>query len=128
MTTFLRLSISTVLPFALAACTGIPVKELRHAHPVYQSVSKRPLDAVFGCLVTELDRFRGDGRMFVLTYPDQPGSELDIGARQAGEFKHYYLVSLSAVAGGTQTTIRRSPSNYHPLSQEELTAKAKKCM
>jgi hypothetical protein len=106
---------------------GIPVQELRNAHPVYQGASEQPLDAVFGCLVTELDRFRGDGRMFVLTYPDKSKAELDIGARQAGKFKHFYLVSLSAVSSGTQTIIRRSPSNYHPLSQEELIAKAKTC-
>lgn len=65
--------------------------------------------------------------MLVLTYPEESKAEFSIGAMQAGNFKHYYLVSLARSPNGTRTEIQRSPRDYLPLPQTEMIDMATRC-
>lgn len=111
----------------LGGCQGITVDEMRSATPIYSESSVSSLNTVFACFASELNKFRGDGRMLILTYPEGAKAEFSIGAMQAGNFKHYYLVSLSRSSEATNTEIRRSPRDYYPLPEADLVRTANKC-
>lgn len=128
MKIYSRFTVILLLALVLGGCQGIPLHEIRNTTPIYTNDSAKPLNAVFVCFTTELNEFRGDGRMLVLTYPEESKAEFSIGAMQAGNFKHYYLVSLARSPKGTRTEIQRSPSDYLPLPQKEIVDIAIKCM
>lgn len=111
----------------IGMCQGITVDEMRSASPIYSESSANSLNTVFACFATELNKFRGDSRMLILTYPEGAKAEFSIGAIQAGDFKHYYLVSLSRSSEATKTEIRRSPRDYYPLPEVDLIRTANKC-
>ncbi len=123
----LRITITCVLSAFIAGCQGLSLDKIREVRPVYTVASKNSINSVFICLTTGLNEFRGDGRMLILTYPEGSKAEFSIGAMQAGTFKHYYLISLTKVSEGTKTEIQRSPRDYVPLSERELTDIAIHC-
>ena len=127
MNNFCRFTVTLVLGALMVGCQGIPLHEIRKSPPIFSVNSTKSLNTVFICFTTELDEFRGDGRMLVLTYPEESKAEFSIGAMQAGDFKHFYLVSLARSSDGTRTEVQRSPSDYFPLPLTGMIDIAAKC-
>jgi len=119
--------LAIALTFPLAGCQGIPLKEIRNIQPAYTKNSSKPVNTIYNCLVTEFDEFRADGRAFFLNDVESSRAEISFGAMQMGHFKHYYQIDIIKASTGSQIEIRKSPSKFPPLPEEELISELGKC-
>lgn len=129
LTRMKKLLLITILTI-LVGCTGISLNEIRSNPPIYSANSTKTIDRILMCLVSDerLGEFRGDGRLHILTLPDEAEAEVAIGAQQAGTFRYFYHVFLSRISPGTRIELRQSATKFAPMSQDELKVKIGKCV
>ncbi len=106
--------------FALTACTGIPIKEIRNQQPIWSQTSSRDFSSTFRCLTEHSEfEFLTPDRMHILTFPSGQQVDISIGAIQLGKFKNFYLISLKKNQNQkTDIELRRAEANYMPMNQE----------
>lgn len=116
----IRLFIITSLSL-LAGCQGIPLADIRNQPPIFDASVPVDLSTVATCITNDPDvsSLAGD-RFQVMTFPGSKKVEFRIGAVQMGDFKNYYLITLTGMGQQTKVQIRRSKSDFMPLSESQL--------
>jgi hypothetical protein len=113
----------------LAGCVGTSLGDIRENDPVYAVKSAKKTDQLLMCLMQneDLSEFRGDGRLHVLTLPEKKDTEITIGAQQAGKFRYFYRILVAHTPAGTLLELRRSPTDFSPMAQDELVRIVTQC-